>query len=77
MDSKYLIIPSSMLDELNMEYTHNELNMLRYNVARTQVLIEIPSTSPYYTLPSIKTKDEAREIINGEEWQHDPDVYGF
>lgn len=76
MDSKYLITSPSLLNILNMEYTANELTLLRYNVAETQVLVEIPPTSPYYGLSFAKTKEEARAIVSGEDWQHNPDIYG-
>ena len=76
MDSKYLITSPSLLNVLNMEHTANDLTLLRYNVAETLVLVEIPPTSPYYGLSFAKTKEEARAIIAGETWQHDPEIFG-
>ena len=76
MDSKYLITSPSLLNVLNMEHTANDLTLLRYNVAETQVLVEIPPTSPYYGLSFAKTKEEARAIVASDEWQHDPEIFG-
>ena len=76
MASKYLITSLSVLNVLNIEHTANDLTLLRYNVAGTQVLVEVPPDSPYYALSFAKTKEEARAIVASDEWQHDPDIYG-